>query len=193
VDLVRLTLLRSLTRRPRERGNYLGDNQLATLTQSLPTVAGQNYVLSFWLDNPSAGTVQKFLVNWNGTTLYAITNPPAFAWTNLHFVVNAATTSSLLQFAAENDPSYFGLDDIRVTALPTLAFRAATNTTDSFGLTWPVANGLTYQLQYTSDLFPANWLNVGPPTTATSDWLTVADPNPVSGSARRFYRIVLLP
>ena len=39
-------------------GAFLGDDQLATLSQSLTTVAGQNYLLSFWLDNPVSGSVQ---------------------------------------------------------------------------------------------------------------------------------------
>ena len=174
-------------------GAVLRDNQLATLTQHVPTVPGQSYLLSFWLDNPSAGTVRKFLVKWNSATLYAVTNPPAFAWTNLHFVVSATTASSVLQFGAENDHGYFGLDDVQVTLLPTLALRVATNTADSFSLTWPVANGLKYQLQYTSELAPAQWINLGPSTLATGDWLTSTDTNQLSSSARRFYRVLSSP
>jgi len=67
-------------------GAFLGDNTLATLLQSLATAAGQNYLLSFWLDNPASGTVQQS-ASLERASLYYALNPPAFAWTNFQFVV----------------------------------------------------------------------------------------------------------
>jgi len=100
-------------------GAFLGDTNLATLSQTLPTTPGQNYVLSFWLTNPEAGTNQQFSVNWSpdgGSSgqLYYITNPPVLPWTNLTFTVTATSTNATLAFGAENPPDGFGLDDVSV-------------------------------------------------------------------------------
>jgi hypothetical protein len=172
-------------------GAFLGDDKLATLSQTLTTVADHNYLLSFWLDNPAAGSVQRFLVNWAGTTLYNITNPPAFGWTNFQFVVTSSGTNSILQFGAENDPSYFGLDVISVTPIPTLAFQTAVKTSNSFTLSWITASNLAYQVQYKTNLSQASWINLGTATVATGSTLTIADTNNVKSSLQRFYRLVV--
>ena len=171
-------------------GAFLGDVQLATLSQTLATVPGENYLLSLWLDNSTNGTTQQFQINWNGTTLYGFTNPPAFTWTNLQFIVSAVGANSILEFGAENDPAYFGLDDISVTHLPTVAFNAFTQTPGTFNLNWATATGLVYQVQYKTNLLQPNWLNLTKPITATSNTLTVPD---TASSPQRFYRLIVAP
>jgi hypothetical protein len=174
-------------------GAFLGDGQLATLSQTLASVAGQNYLISFWLDNPVSGSGQQFLVNWSGDTLYDNSSPPAFTWTNFQFVVVASGTNSILQFGAENDPSYFGLDDVSVTPVPTVAFRTAVASANSFSLRWSTASGLTYQVQYKTNLLQANWIDLGTPIVATGTSLTISDTNSVKSSLQRFYRLVVSP
>ena len=174
-------------------GAFLGDDQLASLSQPLPTIAGQNYLISFWLDNPVSGSVQQFLVNWNGTTLYDSSSPPAFAWTNFQFIVTASGTNSILQFGAENDPSYFGLDDVSVTPVPSVAFRTAVKAANSFSLTWSTASNLSYQVQYKTNLSQPNWINLGTATVATGSSLTISDTNNVTSSSQRFYRLAVSP
>jgi hypothetical protein len=103
-------------------GAYLGDTNIATLSQILPTVPGREYLLSFWLDNPESGAGQIFLVNWNTNStatnqIYSLTNPPVLPWTNLTFVVMATDTNTTLEFGVENDPFGFGLDDVSVVAV----------------------------------------------------------------------------
>jgi hypothetical protein len=166
---------------------------LATLSQTLATVAGQNYLISFWLDNPVSGSVQHFLVNWNGTSLYNNSSPPAFAWTNFQFLDTASGTNSILQFGAENDPSYFGLDAVSVTPVPAAAFRSAVSASGSFSLSWATASGLAYQVQYKTNLSQANWISLGTATVATGSSLTVSDTNSVKSSSQRFYRLVVSP
>jgi len=110
---------------PVHSGNYgamFADSTLAVLYQTLPTRPGQKYLLSFWLRNPTGGSHEQFLVNWNtnGTatnTIYSLASPSAFAWTNFNFVVTATGTNTTLQFAADNGPNFFGLDDVSVTPL----------------------------------------------------------------------------
>lgn len=171
-------------------GAFLGDVRLATLSQSLPTVPGENYLLSLWLGNVTNGTIQQFQVNWNGRNIYGITNPPAFAWTNLQFIVTAGGGNSILQFGAENDPAYFGLDDISVTHIPALAMKTAMQSAGTLGLTWAAATGLVYQVQYKTNLTQAAWINLGKPVPATSNKLTVTD---TISSPRRFYRLTVAP
>jgi Pro-kumamolisin, activation domain/Bacterial Ig-like domain (group 3)/Immunoglobulin domain/Domain of unknown function (DUF5011)/Viral BACON domain len=92
----------------------LGDTKIDTLTQTLSTTPGQTYLFSFWLKNSGSGTTEIFQAAWNNTNVYAITNPPTMAWTSLKYIVTATGNNTTLQFAAENDPAYFGLDDISV-------------------------------------------------------------------------------
>lgn len=108
-------------------GAFLGDTNLATLTQTIQTVPGQNYRLSLWLVNPVAGSGQQFLVNWNTNTtgnnqIYLLNNPPVLPWTNLVFFVAATATNTTLQFGAQNPPDGFGLDDISVVSLSPPSF-----------------------------------------------------------------------
>lgn len=102
-------------------GAFLGDTSLATLSQTLTITPGQNYRLSFWLDNPVSGSGQQFAATWiaNGVTnqLYSVVNPSALAWTNLTFDLTAAGTNGILQFLAANPPDGFGLDDISLVSL----------------------------------------------------------------------------
>jgi hypothetical protein len=108
-------------------GAFLGDTNLASLSQTISTVPGQNYLLSFWLVNPQGGPGQQFSVNWNtnsATTnqIYSISSPGVLAWQNRMFVVSATDTNSTLQFRAENPPDGFGLDDVSVMAVFAPAF-----------------------------------------------------------------------
>jgi subtilase family serine protease len=171
-------------------GAFLGDVQVATLSQTMATVLGENYLLSCWLDNPTNGSTQIFRANWNGRNLYAITNPPAFSWTNLQFIAAATSNNTLLQFGVENDSAYFGLDDVSVTHIPALTLNVVPQSPGNFTLTWATAAGLTYQAQYKTDLLQTNWLGLTKPIVATTNTLAVSDP---ASSPQRFYRLVVSP
>jgi len=102
-------------------GNYgalLGSvGSMGYLSQSLPTVAGQYYLLSLWLDSPDGISPNEFLVMWNGTTMMDQTNLGAIGWTNLQFYVVATGTNTLLEFGFRDDESFLGLDDIQAPPL----------------------------------------------------------------------------
>jgi subtilase family serine protease len=166
------------------------------LSQILPTFAGQNYLLSLWLDNPNnsyGATPNQFLVQWNGTTIFSQTNMPFTTWTNLQFIVTATGSSTVLQLGFRDDPYYLGLDDISLAPIPVPAFRAATKTFSAFNLTWGTMAGLVYQVQYTTNLVQTNWINLGKPLIATNGYLTVSDTNAIGSSPQRFYRVQVLP
>jgi hypothetical protein len=98
-----------------------GFNQLGFLSQTLTTAAGTNYLLTFWLNNPTGtgnGT-NEFLVSWNGTNIFNHANQGATAgWTNFQFMVTATGTSTVLKFGFNDDHANFDLDYINVSLPP---------------------------------------------------------------------------
>ena len=179
-------------------GAFLGDVQLATISQTIPTIPGRYYLVSLWMDNPSASGTQQFVVRWNTNsasvnTIYSLTSPPALTWTNLQFMVLATSTSTVLQLGAENNDNYFGLDDISVTAIPPLKFQSAAPGANGLALGWSAAPGVVYQVEYRTNLLQTNWLALGSPITATNAYLTLSDTNARPTSPSRFYRLMASP
>lgn len=96
------------------------------LSQTLSTLVGQSYTLSFWFatevdGNPNAGPGDEsntFSVLFGGATVYGpLTNvhQPAYGQVVISILV-ATGTSTELQFAMSNGPGGFWLDDISVDA-----------------------------------------------------------------------------
>jgi len=88
-----------------------------TVSQTLNTVAGQNYVLSFFLASDGA-LPNDFSVNFGGNLIAAGVSLPAFPMTQFSFDVTATSNSTTLTFFERNDPAYLGLDDVSVVATP---------------------------------------------------------------------------
>jgi hypothetical protein len=172
-------------------GAFLGEGGFAaTISQTLATIPGQRYLVSCWLDNPqSPGFGQSFRAKWNGTNFVSLVNPPVLAWTNFQFLATATATNTPLLFAARNDPNYFGFDDVTVTPVPAVNFASFAVQTNSFQLTWNSLAGLSYQVQYKTNLTQTGWLNFNP-VAAVTNLTTFADTN---AAAQKFYRLVLLP
>ena len=99
-------------------GALLGSSgSLGYLSQTLPTVPGQLYLLSLWLDSPDGLSPNEFMVGWNGTPVFDQTDIGAIGWTNLQFYLTATGTNTVVEFGFRDDESYLGLDDIAVSAL----------------------------------------------------------------------------
>jgi hypothetical protein len=79
---------------------------------------------------------------------------------------------------------------IVTSAPPTQLSVAMTEDGGTLSLTWNAIVGQTYQLQYTTNLAPANWLNLGDTVTATNDTMTVSEA--IGQNPQRFYRLVLV-
>ena len=174
-------------------GAFLGQKgSEATNSQVLTTTPGQNYLVSFWLDNLIAGNGQQFSVLWSGTNLTTLAEPPAFTWSNFLFAVTAADTNAMLEFDAENDTNYFGLDDVTVTPLPPIAINNGSVSTNGFQLAWSSLAGLNYTVQYTTDLVLGGWQDLVT-VSAITNQTTFVDTNFPSGGPPGFYRLVLLP
>jgi hypothetical protein len=161
---------------------------LGYISQVIPTVAGQSYLLSFW-GYSQGGTPNEFLVAWNGNTLLDHTNIPAIGWTNLQFIVVATGTNTTLEFGFRNDPSYFGLDDISVGAISAPPLRLASAgfpTNGGFQLYVYGQIGQTYTLQASTNL--RSWVSLLT-FTCTNSPTYVVDPT-AKNFNRRFYRLV---
>ena len=181
-------------------GNYFAAlGQVATLaylSQPLPTRAGQFYLLSFWLENPSGATPNQFLVQWNTNStstnvIFNQLNMGTFGWSNLQFVVNASTNLTTLQFGFRNDIDYFALDNVSVMPAPVPAIKALAPVNGSIQLAWTALPGVQYQVQYKTNLTQTGWINLGGIITATKNPMTFS--NNIGSDPQRFYRVVLLP
>jgi hypothetical protein len=160
-----------------------------SLSQSLPTVPGQLYQISLFLNNPVGGPTNQFEVKWDGTTLFNQANVPLIQWTNMQFAVVASTAATALDIISCNLPDYFGLDDISVTPIGSPTFTSGSISNGSFFFSWNATPGAAYQLQTSASLFPPQWINVGFPTTATNSIMTVREP--LQSGPQRFYRVRL--
>ena len=175
-------------------GNYgaqMGPSGLpGYLSQTIPTISGSAYTLSFWL-NSQGGAPNQFFANWNGNRVYFQTNLGITGWINIQVQVTAAGTNSTLQFGFQNNPAYFALDDISLA----LANRAQPRFT---GLNLAgnqvilnVANGVsggTYVL-YASTNLAQGWTAVSTNTSASFGYfnLTVTNAAKLRPGTQFFY------
>ena len=177
-------------------GGYLGqwpDN--GTLSQSVPTIAGQELLVSFWLtsvpDNQGATAPNGFVAKWNGSALFTATDLPVFGWTNLQYIVTSSSASGTLEFDFNNTPGAFGLDDVTVQTLPAPILNSAMVSGGNIALSWSALMNASYQVQSRADLAQSAWTNVGSQFMATSNLVQVS--LPIGNAPTRFYRVVMSP
>jgi hypothetical protein len=177
-------------------GNYgaqIGPGgSLYYLSQILPTAPAQLYLVSFWLVNYNGDGPNEFVADWGASVLFDQVNMPLTSgWTNMQYLVTAPGTNTRLQFGFRNDPWYFAFDDVTVTAVRAPAFQALAKSGGSVNFTWTAISGLSYQLQYKTNLIQTNWINLGGVINATTNTVTATDAAPTD--PQRFYRIEMLP
>ncbi len=90
----------------------------AVISQFLGTVAGSLYTLEFDLYNTaSSGTAGAvaFTASFDGDLVFSTANL-AYNWTHFTFTdLVADSNSTKLSFSGRNDPSFYRLDNVRVT------------------------------------------------------------------------------
>jgi hypothetical protein len=96
---------------------FNGVETFGDLTQNITTVAGNSYLITFFLQN-SAGPNNEFKASFAGSLGVDVLNAAAFGYTQYSFTEVATSTTSVLEFDAFQDPSRFHLDDISVTPAP---------------------------------------------------------------------------
>ena len=180
-------------------GAELGQaSALGQLSQTLPTAAGQTYLLSLWLTNPTnptnpnGATPNEFQVRWGGATIYDAVNRPFQKWTNLQFTVTASASGSLLQLGFRDDPYYLGLDDITVKPVAVPHLRAAVQSRAGFHFTFDAGPGELYQVQYKTNLTQAEWINLGAPVSSETNALEFLDRD-TANCPQKFYRLQPVP
>lgn len=91
----------------------------ATISQSLSTVAGQTYVLSFDLANDNGGVAPSnaFAVSIGGVKVFDAADLPAQNYVHEQVTFTASGTS-LLSISGSNDASWIELDNVAVAAVP---------------------------------------------------------------------------
>jgi len=89
---------------------------LSDLSQTLTTIPGQTYSVSFWLDS-NGQSPDEVKLSWGGVANFDQSNILANGWTQYSFLETALSTSTLLDFGLGQDSGYSGLDDISVNAV----------------------------------------------------------------------------
>ena len=77
--------------------------------------------------------------------------------------------------------------------VPTPAVQVTPQLGGALQLSWLTAPGLTYQLQYKTNLAQDNWLPIGEPLVATNSTSSLLDTNSATMEPQRFYRLALHP
>jgi uncharacterized repeat protein (TIGR03803 family) len=141
--------------------------------------------------NSGNGTIFKMTPGGSLTTLAALdgangANP---------FMLIQATDGDFYGTAEKggtNHIAYGGDGTIfRLTFRPPPAFTSAARTGNSLALTWSAVTGLTYQVQFSTNLLSPGWSNLGGTVVATNETMLTTDT--IGVGPRRFYRIVLFP
>ncbi len=98
---------------------------------------------------------------------------------------DAAYPGSGYQFVMDN---VLLVPNVLQTTSPRLEF--SHSDTGELGLAWSTPLGPSYEIEFTTALFPGNWQPLGPPQAATNAVMKAADTSP---SPQRFYRLHVLP
>lgn len=95
----------------------LASTQFQYVSQILPTQAGMDYELSYWLrQSPGLGS---FRVRWEGDVIFGqLLGSSEAVWTQYIFPVHASITGSLLEFGQAYFPGEFSLDEVSVVIVP---------------------------------------------------------------------------
>jgi hypothetical protein len=91
------------------------------ISQSFSTVAGQNYLIDFYMaigSSQGTSSPNAMLVTAAGTTLLSILNAPVQGFAHYSYNLLASATSTTLTFTHGDQPSFFILDDVSATAVP---------------------------------------------------------------------------
>jgi hypothetical protein len=123
-----------------------------------------------------------------------------FASTNLVGADNAYCAVSIAQ--PSDAGSYFvivtnnygsatsSIASLTVMLPPIVPTSTQTNGSSNIGFAWSAIPGLTYQVEYKTNLSQADWINLGDPVVTTNTAASVLDS--FGTDPQRFYRVELL-
>lgn len=88
-----------------------------SISQTLVTTAGTNYILTFYLASTDPGQfplANQLNVNWGGSTVFSQSNTPIQGFTLVTQSVTATSASTLLEFSGANTFAGLFIDDVSV-------------------------------------------------------------------------------
>jgi hypothetical protein len=103
-----------------------GGKAPVTLSQTLSTTPGSDYVVSFWVEQdtkPTTGYNHAFSAVFGGTTMLTlsptVTAPGTVgSFVEYSFEEMATSPTTTVQFSFENDENYWSFDDVSVALAP---------------------------------------------------------------------------
>lgn len=93
-------------------GASFSGEQMSPLGQSLATMAGATYTVSFWL-NRLGEMPNSVSLTWDGQVIFSQSDSPGGGWVQHTFTETASSDSTVLSFGL--GPGASALDDISVT------------------------------------------------------------------------------
>jgi hypothetical protein len=99
---------------PGNRAAWFGAADFGGIFQSVATTAGAAYHFDFWLKN--TGSYSEAHAFWNGSEIFTLIDPGNFGYTHYQLTETAIGASTEIKFLFENNPSWYRLDDVNVSA-----------------------------------------------------------------------------
>ncbi len=98
----------------------LSSSSLQFVSQTLPTQAGQDYELNFWVRSELPAPNETFTVRWEGQVVFAefVAGEGPIPWTRFIVPLHANITGSFLEFGQTTFPGEFHIDTISVVPIP---------------------------------------------------------------------------
>jgi sugar lactone lactonase YvrE len=114
--------------------------------------------------------------------------------TNVSYIISNAQPTNAGNYSAIVT-NYYGsvtssTASLTVTLPPIVPAFTQTNGSSDFGFTWSAIPGVTYQVQYKTNLAQADWINLGDPITTTNPAASILDS--FGTDPERFYRVQLV-
>ena len=156
---------------------------------------------SFILTNVSISALNWSLIKTSAWLTANFTNGPLAAHTMTNLNVSLTVTASNLAAGTYSTTIAFTnltshtvqMYPITLTAIVPMAFKSTVQLTNNMRFTWNTTTGAVYQVQYKTNLFQTNWINLSTAITAASNTLAFTDTNAVKSSPQRFYRLSVTP
>jgi hypothetical protein len=139
--------------------------------------------------NGNAALAGGISANLNNLFAPAISNSfPVVTYASRTGTFGSLNLPAGLNWTNTYGPSAFALTVASVKPAQ-LSANSATANGNTFSFTFGTVPGQIYQIQYTTNLVPANWINLGGPVQSTNSALTISDS--INRNPQLFYRAVL--
>jgi len=166
-----------------------------TISQTVPTIAGQTYQFSFWLNTLKANGGANFTATWGGIPVLQFRPAGTFGWSNYFYTVTA-TGPTTISFTGDDAPGGFQMDDVVVQPTPNPAtvmpipapnWVSAGNSMQ-FLLKFAGSSSTPYSVLASTNLSvpPSNWISLGHPLFLSNNLYQFVDPQSTNLTSR-FY------